>query len=162
MRDQHRPKQDLINEVVALRKQVADLRDEMATRRRVEEALRHSEEQLRAMVDGSPAGLCLASTDGRPVVASAPFARLLGYDSPAELLSVGRVIGLFADEAERVRVLQLIEREEEQVGSVLFRRKDGVPHASWMMAAACKEPAAVALVALESLSVSCSDDTRSG
>jgi len=26
MRDQHRPKQDLINEVVALRKQVADLR----------------------------------------------------------------------------------------------------------------------------------------
>jgi hypothetical protein len=44
MRDQHRPKQDLIHEVVALRKQVTDLRDVMAFRGRVEDALRRAED----------------------------------------------------------------------------------------------------------------------
>ncbi|MGH7508528.1 MAG: PAS domain S-box protein [Gemmatimonadales bacterium] len=162
MRDQHRSKQDLINEVVALRKQVADLRDEMAARRRVEEALRHSEEQLRALMDGSPAGLCLFRADGVPIAASVALAHVLGYKSPAELLSLSRVLGLFAGEAERVRVLQLIERGEERVGEVLFRRKDGGPHASWVVGAVCKDPGAVALVVLEALSVACSGDTRSG
>ena len=38
MRDRHRPKQDLINEVTALRKQIADLREAMTARRRVEDA----------------------------------------------------------------------------------------------------------------------------
>ncbi len=162
MRDQHRPKQDLINEIVALRKQVADLREEMVARRRVEEALRHSEEQLRALVDGSPAGLCLFKTDGAPLAAGAPFARMLGYESPAELLSVSQALGVFASGAERARVVQLIERGEERVGDVLFRRKAGGPHASWVIGAACKDPDAVALVALESLSPACSGDTRSG
>jgi PAS domain S-box-containing protein len=162
MRDQHRPKQDLINEVVALRKQVADLREEMAARRRVEEALRHSEEQLRALVDGSPAGLCLFKPDGVPIAASAPFARMLGYESPAELLSVSQVLGVFASGAERSRVVQLIEGGEEQVGDVLFRRKDGGLYASWVMAAACKDPDALALVSLETLSAACSGDTHSG
>ena len=162
MRDQHRPKQDLVNEVVALRKQVADLREEMAARRRVEEALRHSEEQLRALVDGSPAGLCLFKPDGAPIAASAPFARMLGYESAAELLSVSRTLGVFASGAERARVVQLIERGEERVGDVLFRRKDGGPYASWVMGAACRDPDAVALVALENLSAACSGDTRSG
>lgn len=161
MRDQHRPKQDLINEVVALRKQVADLREEMAGRRRVEEALRHSEEQLRALVDGSPAGLCLFRPDGAPIAASSPFARMLGYESPAELLSVSQVVGVFVSGAERARVAQLIERGEERVGDVLFRRKDGGPHASWVMGAACKDPDAVALVALETLSPAGSGDRHS-
>jgi PAS domain-containing protein len=161
MRDQHRPKQDLIIEVVALRKQVTDLRGEMAARRRVEEALRHSEAQLRVLVDGSPAGLCLLRPDGEPIAVSAPFARMLGYDSPAELLSSSQVLGLFASGTERARVVQMIKHGEERVGDVLFRRKDGGPHASWVMGAACKDLDAVALVALETLSASCSGDTRS-
>ena len=162
MRDQHRQKQDLINEVVALRKQVADLREEMAARRRVEEALRHSEEQLRALVDGSPAGLCLFQPYGAPIAASGPFARMLGYESVAELLSVSQVLGLFASGAERLRVVQLIEGGEERLGDVLFRRKEGGPYACWVMAAACKDPDAVALVSLETFTAACSGDTRAG
>jgi len=92
MRDQHRPKQDLINEVTALRKQVADLKDAMAARRRVEDALRQSEEQLRTLADAAPVGLCLFRPNGSPVMANRPFARLLGYDSPAELLRVADVL----------------------------------------------------------------------
>jgi PAS domain-containing protein len=162
MRDQHRPKQDLINEVVALRKQVADLREEMAARRRVEEALRHADEQLRALVDGAPAGLGLFRPDGAPITASAPFARMLGYESPAELLSVSQVVGVFESRLEQARVIRLVERGEEQVGEVLFRRKGGGLQAAWVMGATCKEPDGLALVALETLSAACSGDTRSG
>lgn len=162
MRDHHRPKQDLINEVVALRKQVTDLREGMVARRRIEEALRHSEERLRALVDGAPVGLCHFKPDGALMAASAPFARMLGYDSPAELLSVSQVLGIFATGAERARVVQLIERGGGRVGDVLFRRKDGGSYASWVIGAACKDPDAVALVALETLSAACSSDTHSG
>ncbi|HWN19927.1 MAG TPA: PAS domain-containing protein [Gemmatimonadales bacterium] len=162
MRDQHRPKQDLINEVVSLRKQVADLRAEMAARRRVEEALRHSEEQLRTLVDSSPAGLCLFKSDGAPIAAGAPFARMLGYESVAELLSVSRVLGLFPGGPERARVVQLIQRGDERLGDVLFRRKDGRSHASWVIGTVCKEVDAVALVALEALSAACTGDMHSG
>jgi PAS domain-containing protein len=161
MRDQHRPKHDLVNDLVALRKQVADLRDEMAGRRRVEEALRHSEEQLRVLIDATPAGLCLLTLHGVPFAASAQFARMLGYDSPAELLRVSPVVGLFTSSAERLRVVQAIERGEERVGDVLFRRKDGSPRASWTMGAVRRDPAAVALVVLEALSAACCGGTRS-
>ena len=64
MRDQHRPKQELITEVVGLRKQIADLRDAMTARRRVEDALRQSEAQLHALVDSAPVGLCLFKPNG--------------------------------------------------------------------------------------------------
>jgi PAS domain S-box-containing protein len=162
MRDQHRQKQDLINEVVALRKQVTDLREAMAARRRVEDALRHSEEQLRALVDGSPVGLCLFRSDGTPLAANRPFARMLGYDSPTELLGIASVLGLFSSREEQNRVDELAHRGEESAGEVFFRCKDGGPHASWVMGAACKNPDAVALVALDTLSAACSGDTRSG
>jgi PAS domain S-box-containing protein len=149
MRDQHRPKQDLINEVVALRKQVADLKEATAARRRVEDALRHSEEQLRALLDCSPVGLCLLGPDGVPLSANGPFARMLGYESPAELLSVSHVFGAFAGIAERGRVLALFEGKEERIGDVLLRRKDGGSHAAWVMGAVCRAPDAIALVVLE-------------
>jgi PAS domain S-box-containing protein len=162
MRDQHRQKQDLINEVVALRKQVTDLREAMAARRRVEDALRHSEEQLRALVDGSPVGLCLYCPDGSPLVANRPFARMLGYDSPTELLGIAPVLGLFPSREEQSRVNELARRGEESIGDVLFRCKDGGPHVSWVMGAARKDPDTVALVVLEALSAACSGDTHSG
>jgi hypothetical protein len=55
----------------------------------------------------------------------------------------------------------VVKHGEERVGDVLFRRKDGGPHGSWVMGAICKDPDAVALVALESLRAACSGDTRS-
>ena len=40
MRDNHRPKQELVHEITGLRKQVSDLKEAIAARRRVEDALR--------------------------------------------------------------------------------------------------------------------------
>ncbi len=148
MRDQHRPKQELINEVAALRKQVTDLKDAMTARRRVEDALRMAEEQLHALADGAPVGLCLFRGDGTPLVANRPFARLLGYESPAELLRMATVLGVFADREEQLRVLALVSPAQERVSGAVFRRSDGSRHAYGVIGAA-SEGGAVVLAILE-------------
>ncbi len=173
MRDQHRPKQDLINEVTALRKQVADLKDAMTTRRRVEDALRQSEEQVRSLADTVPVGLCLFRSNGSPLVANRPFAGLLGYESPAELLRVGDVLGVFASREEEARMLMLVEQGQGKAVGVIFRRKDGTRQAFGVIGTISGDPPTVALVVLErqpepwrappfaALSAGWSDGTRS-
>lgn len=149
MRDQHRPKQELINEVAALRKQVADLKDAMTAHRRVEDALRAGEEQMRALADGAAVGLCLFSATGTPVAANRPFARLLGYDSPAELQRVAGALGVFTSYEEQSRVFALVERGEERVGGAMLRRKDGVRQPYNVIGGNCGDQGAVVLVVLE-------------
>jgi PAS domain S-box-containing protein len=114
MRDQHRPKQDLINEVIGLRKQVADLKQAAVVRWRAEEALRRSEEQYRALVEYVPGGICRLSQDGDFVQVNGAFAAMLGYETRGEATELGRVVGIFADAQERERVLDA------------FRMADGV------------------------------------
>lgn len=112
MRDQHRPKQDLINEVIGLRKQVADLKQAAVVRWRAEEALRRSEEQYRALVEYVPGGICRLSPEGDFLQVNGAFAALLGYETRGEAMEVGRIVGIFADAAERDRVLDAFRMAE--------------------------------------------------
>jgi PAS domain-containing protein len=146
MRDNHRPKQDLVHELTGLRKQILDLKEAMVARRRVEEALREAESRLRSLTDGAPVGLCLFRRDGTPLTANAPFARMLGYDSPAELQRVGGVLGIFATPEERTRILGCVKRGAGSIPGVIFRHKDGSRLCLSAMAAAGAEPDSVALV----------------
>lgn len=125
MRDEHRPKQELIHEIAGLRKQVVDLKDAMTARRRVEDALRGSEAMLRSLTDGAPIGLCLFRCDGTLLTANRPLARMLGYESPAELQAVGGVLGVFASLEEQARALGSSGSAERRPQQALFRRKDG-------------------------------------
>ena len=146
MRDQHRAKQDLINEVVGLRKQVSDLKEATSARRRVEDALRHAEGQLRTLVDCCPVGLCLSSTEGVPLSVNLPLARMLGYESPAEMISLSQVLGLFAGQTELARVSRLLEGEAELADEVMLRRKDGRPYTARMVGVMCGSLDVIALV----------------
>jgi PAS domain S-box-containing protein len=148
MRDQYRSKQELCDELAGLRKQVADLKAEMVNRRRVEDALRHSEEQLRALGDSAPTGLCLMRPGGTVRAANLPFARLLGYDSAAELQRLSETFGLFADPDELARVLAIVQEEEQRMSCVRFRRKDGTPQALGVIGTRCREGDGVALAVL--------------
>jgi PAS domain S-box-containing protein len=146
MRDNHRPKQDLIHEVTGLRKQILDLKEAMVARRRVEEALREAESKLRSLTDGAPVGLCLFRRDGTLLTANAPFARMLGYDSPTELQRIGGVLGIFATPEERSRVLGCEGRGSGPVPGVMFRHKNGTRLSFSAIAAACAEQDSVAVV----------------
>jgi PAS domain S-box-containing protein len=132
MRDEHRPKQELVHELTGLRKQVLDLKDVITTRRRVEDALRAAEALLRALVDDAPVGLCLFRRDGTLLTANRPFARMLGYESPAELLRVGGVLGVFASPEEQARLLacEICDRQ-----GTWFRHKCGTRSCLEVMAA---------------------------
>jgi PAS domain-containing protein len=149
MRDLHRSKQELCDEVTGLRKQVADLKAEMVIRRRVEDALRHSEEQLRALGDSAPTGLCLLKTGGGVRVANLPFARLLGFESAAELQRLTETFGLFAGPEELGRVLAMAERADTGMAGVRFRRKDGSSQSLGVLGTRCRDGDGVAIAVLE-------------
>jgi PAS domain-containing protein len=147
MRDNHRPKQDLIHEITGLRKQVLDLKEAMVARRRVEEALREAQSRLHSLTDGAPVGLCLFRRDGSPLTANIGFARMLGYESPAELQRIGSVLGIFATPEERARVLACGAADYES--GVLFRHKSGARLCLSAMAAVAPEQETVTIVTLD-------------
>jgi PAS domain-containing protein len=149
MRDEHRPKQELVHEVTGLRKQILDLKDAMTDRRRVEDALRAAVALLHTLIDNAPAGLCLFRRDGTLLTANRPFARMLGYNSPAELQRVGGVLGVFASAEEQARLLG------SPCGGprdVLFRNKSGTHSSLEVMAAAFDDHDYAVLVVFEQLS----------
>jgi PAS domain S-box-containing protein len=149
MRDEHRPKQELIHEIAGLRKQVVDLKEAMTARRRVEDALRDAHDLLRALTDDAPVGLCLFRRDGTLLTANRPFARLLGYDSPAELQAVGRVLGFFATPEEQSRALDRTTGEDSRIEHALFRTKEGCRRAHAMIAAECADEPGVVVVVFD-------------
>ena len=116
MRDQHRDKRDLVNEITDLRKQVADLKQAAVERRRVEDGLLRDRELFRALLDQAPHALCLLSGAGAPLLANQPFVELLGYASPGELVRLAGELGLVTGDSELAP-----DRRRE----VAFRRFDG-------------------------------------
>jgi len=120
MRDQHRSKQELVNENTDLRKQVADLKVAAAERRRLEESLRSDRELLRALLDQAPHPLCLLDSNASPLVANRAFIELLGYASSGELIRLGSELGLFIDDG-----LPPTDPATAPARELTFRRSDG-------------------------------------
>lgn len=144
MRDEHRPKQELVHEITGLRKQVVDLKEAMTARRRVEDALRAAEELLRDLTDGAPVGLGLFRLDGTLLTANRTFARMLGYDSPAELQAMSTVIGVFASPEEQGRALGPVSSAGAP-RAALLRRKDGCRRSYSVLAGESAEGKAITL-----------------
>jgi PAS domain-containing protein len=148
IRDDHRPKQELIHEIAGLRKQVLDLRDAMTARRRVEDALRTAETLLRALSDRAPVGLVLFREDGTLLTANRPFAQMLGYDSPAELQALSSVCGVFASPVDQSKVLRPCPGAEA-APHALFRGKDGCRRSYRVLAGQRSADRAVTLAVFE-------------
>jgi PAS domain S-box-containing protein len=127
MRDQHRSREELICELVALRKQVEDLKATALVRRRVEDALRVSEERYRSLIEACPAACCRLDSTGDPQVVNPSLVRLLGYESRTELNDLVRIRGLFATDEARGRALDPgCPGDRLRLLETQLRRKDGV------------------------------------
>ena len=148
MRDEHRPKQELIHEITGLRKQVCDLREEMTARRRVEDALRGNAALLRNLTDGAPVGLGLFRPDGTLLAANQRFARMLGYESPAELQSLSAVLGVFGSPEDQARALES-SRPGEALRPAVFRSKNGCRLLHGVLAGAWVDSQAIVLAIFE-------------
>ncbi len=74
---------------------------------RAKQALAESEASHRALVDHAAFGIFRASSDDQFLSANPALVRMLGYDTEGELLALNIARDVFADQAERDRVLAL-------------------------------------------------------
>jgi PAS domain S-box-containing protein len=95
-------------------------------RKRGDEALRESEERMRAIVEQSTVGMARADLSGRVIFANAPFCTMLGYKE-SEL--IGRPVYTFThpDDAKKTSesFRQLVNRAKPYDMEKRYVRKDG-------------------------------------
>jgi PAS domain S-box-containing protein len=123
---QQKSKQHL-DELIALRKQVADLKGEATARKRVEDALRQSEVWHRSLLERCPAALGEIDASGYLLFANDAFARKLEYSSKTEMLALGTGMTVFVglDEWKRALSILLQSAEEHRFETVLRTRSGG-------------------------------------
>jgi PAS domain S-box-containing protein len=117
----------LIDELESLRQRVAELENDMADRRVVEEALKDSEERFRAIFDNLRDGLLLAEKETKKFLMGNPaIQRMLGY-TEEELNRTG-VTGIHPDKDlpwVLDRFEELARKEIEIARDIPVRKKDG-------------------------------------
>jgi PAS domain S-box-containing protein len=87
--------------------------------------LQESEQRHRTMFERNPAGMCQTVTDGRIVACNEAFARILGFERPADVLAAN-VGQFYAQPKEREQLLDRVKAEGTAVNVELqFRRRDG-------------------------------------
>jgi two-component system cell cycle sensor histidine kinase/response regulator CckA len=79
MRDQYKTKRQLVNELGELRRRIAELETAETERKRVEEALRESEERYRNIVELAPDGILTVSLKGVATSCNSAFLKLAGF-----------------------------------------------------------------------------------
>lgn len=118
----------------ALAKANADLKREIALRERSETAFKESEERYRKLYESAPFGIFHSEIEpegGRAIDANPAMARMLGYGSPDELMTVlnqtSIVEAVYAEPAEKRKIV--IEEVLKSKGWIAYeqryRRKDG-------------------------------------
>ena len=101
---------------------------DVTARRAVQSALGQSEARYRSIFDNALEGIYQTSLDGAFLSANASMAKILGYDSPTDLMTRVKNIGrdLYADPRDRERYLELLEEHIRVMGfETQVRRKDG-------------------------------------
>jgi diguanylate cyclase (GGDEF)-like protein/PAS domain S-box-containing protein len=84
---------------------------DITERRRAEEALRHAEVQYRSIFDNSLHGIYQSTPEGRFLNVNVAFARMLGYDSPEEMIESFHSIDqdYYLDPSIRARLKETFE-----------------------------------------------------
>ena len=100
--------------------------------------LQESEQHYRTTFERNPAGMCLTLADGRIVDCNEAFARILGFEHPAEVLAAN-VNELYAQPKERDQLLERVRAEGTVVNADLqLRRRDG--RLIWVLASVMRSP----------------------
>lgn len=100
---------------------------DITERKGAEEALRLSEKKYRDIFEFAPIGIFQSTSDGRYIAANAALTRILGYDSPEELMQINTA-DIYFDSGQRAAIID----EYDQIGQaldieLLWKKKDGSP-----------------------------------
>jgi PAS domain S-box-containing protein len=107
----NKSKEQLTSEIKQLRQRIDELEAAEIEHKRVEEALRKSEEKYRTVVEISPDGIAIASR-GRHVFVNKRLAKIFGVSSTEEL--VGKPVMDYIHPDYRKIVMERIEQQAEQ------------------------------------------------
>lgn len=87
--------------------------------------LRESEQRYRTLFERNPAGMSLSLADGRVVDCNEAFARMLGFERPADVLAANAA-EFYAEPKEREQLLERVKTEGAAINAEMqFRRRDG-------------------------------------
>jgi diguanylate cyclase (GGDEF)-like protein/PAS domain S-box-containing protein len=104
---------------------------DITERRRSERLLRESEARYRLLFERNLAGVYRTTADGRVLDANDAFARVFGYNSREELLSV-QASSFYFDNSERERMIADVRQQRALTNvEVRMRRRDG--SAVWVL-----------------------------
>ncbi|HMD69759.1 MAG TPA: PAS domain S-box protein [Bryobacteraceae bacterium] len=101
---------------------------DITERKTAEKALREAERRYRGIFEGALEGVFRTTHDGRALTANSALAKMLGYDSPEEVISAitDAAHQVWLDPSDRSRCLKLLEEHEAARGyECQFKRKDG-------------------------------------
>ena len=100
---------------------------DITEQKRVREELSKSEALLRGGFDHSPIGMMLTNLDGTFDRVNGAFARMLGYDDPAELAGVGFASLTHPDDvpASREGIRAMLEQDVPYLDEKRYLRRDG-------------------------------------
>ena len=101
---------------------------DITNRKNAEEALRHSESDLRSLVEGAPYGIYRVSPDGRILMANPVLVHMLGFASESELLECNQAPDGHPDQQTSRQLAQGCRGTEEfRQLQADWRRRDGRP-----------------------------------
>ena len=100
---------------------------DVTERKRVEEALRASDRLFHSGFDHSPTGMALTGLNGSLVEVNAAFARMLGFDDPAQLAGQDFARYTHPDDvaANREGIRMMVEERKPYVAEKRYIRRDG-------------------------------------
>ena len=110
--------------------EVVLVHEDITERREAEEDRQRAEEKYRSIFENAVEGIFQTTVEGRFLTANPAMARMLGYESPGELLEVISNIGhqLYAEPERREEFNRLVRRDGFVSGfEAQLLRKDGTP-----------------------------------
>ena len=128
MQDQKMTEQELLQELEQLRQRCAEWERRAGEQEEYYQALRKKEKRYRSFYKNAVEGFFQSTPDGRFINVNPAFARMMGYDSPEELISTISDIErqYYVNPADRARYISLLNKS----GAVMnfefkARRRDG-------------------------------------
>ena len=131
-RDEIRTKDQLLEELVRMRRRLTELEVSESERRRVEEALRVAERDLRNSLDNSPLGISIIDAAGNTIYANQAILDIYGCSSVAELKATSAMeryaTESYAEQQERARKRGAGETVPDSFEVSIVRKNGEVRH----------------------------------
>jgi PAS domain S-box-containing protein len=100
---------------------------DVTERMRVAEELRRSEEQYRSLIERAPYGICRISAQGRFLLVNPALVRVLGYETPSELLALDLATQVYETPEARDALISSLAQDPSKQPPIeaRWKRRDG-------------------------------------